>query len=251
MWAADGRGFFFVSDRTGAENLWSSSLEGLAGPLTEFNDGRVLWPQMARDGRSIVFERDFGLWRYDFGSRAARPLAVTLRGAPAGKAPEMRELRGGFSELALSPDGKKVAFVARGDVFAASAADGGDAFRVTDSAREEFGVAWAPDSRAIVYTSVRDGAPGIYRYDFVKAAEERLAEGQGADSGARFSPDGKSIAWIRGARELRVLDLAGRKERVVAAGVLGLQPPLGDPNSGCSAMPPSSKRRAPMPGRCR
>jgi Tol biopolymer transport system component/C-terminal processing protease CtpA/Prc len=231
MWAANGRGFFFVSDRTGTENLWSSSLDGSAAPLTEFRDGRVLWPQATRDGGSIVFERDFGLWRYDVAAHEARPIAVSLRGAPAGKAPELRELKGGFSELAVSPDGKKVAFVARGEVFAASAADGGEAFRVTDSEREEFGIAWAPDSRAIVYASARGGGEGIYRYDFGRSREERLAEGAGADSGPRFSPDGKSIAWIRAAHELRVLDLASRAERVAASGVLGLQPPLGDPNT--------------------
>jgi Tol biopolymer transport system component/C-terminal processing protease CtpA/Prc len=231
MWAANGRGFFFVSDRTGSENIWSSSLDGSAAPLTEFRDGRVLWPQAARDGGSIVFERDFGLWRYDVAAHEARPITVSLRGAPAGKAPEMRELKGGFSELSVSPDGKKVAFVARGEVFAASAEDGGEAFRVTDSEREEFGIAWAPDSRSIVYASAREGAEGIYRYDFGRGREERLAEGAGADSGPRFSPDGKSIAWIRAAHEVRVLDLATRAERSVASGVLGLQPPLGDPNT--------------------
>ncbi len=231
MWAPGGRGFFFVSDRTGAENLWSASLDGVAAPLTEFRDGRVLWPAISRDGRAIVFERDFGLWRFDVPGHAAEPLAVALRGAPAGRSPEMRELRGGFSELALSPDGKKVAFVARGDVFAASAEDGGDAFRVSDTAREEYGVAWAPDSRAIVYASARDGGPGLYRYDFAKAVEEKLAAGGGADSGPRLSPDGKLLAWIRDASQLRVLDLGSREERAVATGVLGLQPPLGDPNT--------------------
>ena len=39
----------------------------------------------------------------------------------------------GLEEMALSPDGKKVAFVAHGEVFAASARDGGTATRVSDS----------------------------------------------------------------------------------------------------------------------
>jgi hypothetical protein len=54
----------------------------------------------------------------------------------------------GFTGLSLSPDGRKVAFVARGEIFAASARDGGDAARVTRSLANEAQIMWAPDSRA-------------------------------------------------------------------------------------------------------
>ncbi len=231
MWTPAGNGFFFVSDRTGAENIWSASLDGLAAPLTSFQEGRVLWPAITRDGGAIFFERDFGVWRFDVASRQSAPVAIALRGAPAGPGPERRDLRGDFSELALSPDGKKAAFVARGEVYAASAEDGGEAFRVTETAREEYGLGWDASSRAVVYASAREGGEGIYRYDFVKRREEKLAEGAGRDSAPRLSPDGKSVAWIREARELRVLDLASREERVVAQGVLGFEQPLADPHT--------------------
>jgi Tol biopolymer transport system component len=69
--------------------------------------------------------------------------------------PEHLSLSSGFRELALSPDGKKVVFMAHGEIFAASSKDGGDAARVTNSAGAEGQVQWAPDSRRIVYTSDR------------------------------------------------------------------------------------------------
>ena len=54
-------------------------------------------------------------------------LKVALRGAPAAAAVEHRTFTDEIQELAVSPDGKKAAFTVHGEVFSASAKDGGDA----------------------------------------------------------------------------------------------------------------------------
>ena len=120
--------------------------------------------------------------------------------------------------MALSPDGKKVAFVARGDVFAASAKDGGDATRVTSTDAIESQPAWAPDSRRLVYVSARGRGQQIYLYDFATSAETPLTTGEFADLSPRFSPDGKALAYLRDRRTLHVLDLTSRQDRVLATG---------------------------------
>ena len=78
-----------------------------------------------------------------------------------GPAVEHLRLTSQFQDLALSPDGRKIAFTARGEVFAASAKEGGDASRVTMTAGGESAVTWSPDSRKLVYSSERDGAPRL------------------------------------------------------------------------------------------
>ena len=127
--AADGKSLFYVSDRSGAQNLWARPFgrRRRRSSSRTFKNGRVLWPSISNDGRPIAFERDFEIWTLDTqtGKRGAVP--ITRRGAPAGAGVEHLTLTDGFTELALSPDGKKVAFVARGEVFAACAKDGGDA----------------------------------------------------------------------------------------------------------------------------
>ncbi|HET7459550.1 MAG TPA: S41 family peptidase [Gemmatimonadaceae bacterium] len=235
MWGdAAGRTLYFVSDRGGAQNVWSMpAAGGPATQVTRFTSGRVLWPAISADRRTIVFERDFRVWRLDLAKGDAREVPITLRGAPAAPGVEHVALTSNFRDLALSPDGKKVAFVARGEIFAASAKDGGDATRVTRTAAPESQPVWSPDSRRLVYVSERDGASRLYLYDFATRAERALGwtVAAGASTGVgelpRWSPDGARVAYVRDGRELRVIDVATGADRAVAPVVVD-RPPLGD-----------------------
>ena len=197
-----------MSDRSGAQNIWSATAAANAGGrrgqgVTSFNDGRVLWPTISTDGKTIAFERNFGIWTLDTTSGQAREVSIALRGAPAAAAVEHRTFTDQLQELALSPDGKKVAFTVHGEIFSASAKDGGDAARVTNTAGEEAELAWSPDSRRIVYRSDRDRTHHLFLYDFTTGQETQLTSGAQRDNMPRFSPDGKWIAFERDSRELR------------------------------------------------
>ncbi|HET7695720.1 MAG TPA: S41 family peptidase [Vicinamibacterales bacterium] len=222
MWSADGATLYFVSDRGGAENIWQSAAAPGSRPrqVTAFRHGRVLWPSISARGDAIVFERDFQIWKLDTASGKSAPVPIARIGAPAGPSTEQLRLTNQFEDLALSPDGKKVAFVARGEIFAASAKDGGDAARVTMTPALEAQPAWSPDSRRLVYSSERSGPARLVSYDFVTGKETPLTTEGDGDHAPRFSPDGRSIAFVRGGRELRVLDVAAGKDRALAKGII-------------------------------
>ena len=84
-------------------------------------------------GSEVVFEHNFAIWKLDTESGKAGEVAITRRGASAGPGVDRVRLSDQIAELQLSPDGKKIAFIVRGEIFAASAADGGDAARVSNS----------------------------------------------------------------------------------------------------------------------
>ena len=224
MWSADGKTIYFMSDRNGNQNLWAKPLKGQPVMLTTFTDGRVLWPTIGTNGRGIVFERNFQIWTYDLTTKQATPVAIRLRGAAAGLAVDHQKLTTQFRDLAVSPDGKKVAFTAHGEVFAASAKDGGDAIRVSNSPAVESQVAWTPNSRNLIYASTRHGMANLFDYNFSTRAETRLTDSPLDDSSPVVSPDGLSVAFLRNGQELRVMELATKKDRVLYKGYLGRPP---------------------------
>lgn len=225
MWSADGQALYFMSDQSGAENIWRLALTPGAAPeqITRFTAGRVLFPTIARDGRSIVFEREFEVWRLDLATGAAARVPITLRGAPAA-AGERRLVETSFERMSLSPDGKKLAVIAHGEVFAAPAKDGGQAQRISETAGAEGDVVWSPDSRRIAYVSEASGRSRVMEYDFATQAERALTGATDVDASPVYSPDGKMLAYVHGPRQLRVLALgeAGRpgRDAVVFEGAL-------------------------------
>src|SRR5579872_6687355 len=220
MWMPDTRQFYFMSDRGGTENIWTHTLGGKPRQVTKFTDGRVLWPSIGYDGKAVVFERDFKIWQLDTKNGEAYALPITLVGSAA--SPGMQHLTlSQFTDLALSPDAKKIALIAHGEIFAASARDGGDAIRVTNTAGPESAVVWSPDSTRIAYLSQRDAITHVFTYDFTKRAETQWTRDAASDQSPHFSPDGKMIAFLRDRKELRIIDLDSKQERALATGFIG------------------------------
>lgn len=190
MWDVSGRAIFYVSDRGGAQNIWDQPLNGQARRVTRFNAGRVLWPTISYDGRLIVFEHDFAIWKLDTANGQASEVRIRRRGALSGPAAEHVAFSSQIQDFQLSPDGKKIAFIVRGEIFAASAREGGEAIRVTVSPANESQIAWSPDSQALAYVSDREGVSRIFLYDF-RAHTERELTGGPYDYSPRFS-----FSWL-------------------------------------------------------
>lgn len=224
MWRPDGGALWYMSDEGGNENLWRLPLDGKPEQVTRFTDGRVLWPSIGYDGKAIVFERGFAIWSLDTASGKVRQVPITLQGAPAA-AGESRVSLSSFDRLALSPDGKKIAVIAHGELFAATAADGGAAQRVTRTAGLERDPVWSPDSRQLLYAAERGLSANLYVWDFATATEKALTTGEDRNTVPVWSPDGKMIAYVRAGRELHVITLgpggAVAKDATIWSGPLG------------------------------
>ncbi len=218
MWSANGRQLFFISDKSGVENVWAlAAASGMARQVTHFTDGRLVWPGISADGKTIVFERAFRIWKLDPASGQAVEVEIALRGVPAGPSTTHISAVNDFRGLDLSADGKKIAFITHGEVFAASAKDGGTATRLTRTASSESDAAWSPDGNQLVYASDRNGGGQLFLYDIGAEHETQLTSNALKDEKPQWSPDGKQIAWIRDGREIHVMTIADKVTRVIAS----------------------------------
>ena len=230
MWNTGGTGLYYLSDRDGEENIWYMTLEGDAEieQFTHFADGRVLRPSISADGRWIVFERDFQIWRLNLESRASEPVEIILQTDEKSNPIQHHSYISGINEFELAPDGKKVAFIVHGEVFAdlADKGDkvkkGGDSFKVTDTPFRESQLQWHPESDRVVYISDRTGHNEIFQYHFKERIETQLTDSPEQKYAPKFSPDGKWLAYIqvplnpdttRGDGEIWLMDADTKEKR--------------------------------------
>ncbi|MCZ6675894.1 MAG: DPP IV N-terminal domain-containing protein, partial [Candidatus Poribacteria bacterium] len=221
MWSADGNGLYYLCDRDGEENIWYMTPDGdaEAEQITHFTDGRVLRPSISADGQWIAFERDFQIWRLNLETRESAAVELFVHADEKSNPIRHHTYTSQISEFELAPDGKKVAFIVHGEVFAdlADKGDkvkkGGDSFKVTDTHFREIQLQWHPESDRAVYVSDRTGHNELFQYDFKKRAETQLTDSPEQKASPKFSPDGKWLAYIQGNTEIWLMATETEEKR--------------------------------------
>ena len=182
---------------------------------------RVLYPNLSRDGKFIVYEHDFSLWVVP--TKGGEPKRLTIF-APSDE-PQNRlqrlTLTSQATEFALSPDGKQIAFVVRGEIFVVNVEKGGEAKRITDHPYRDFDIDWSPDSRKLAFISERDGNREVYIVDVRTRELRRLTNTpDAAESNPEWSPTGNYVAFVRGpfGQQLCWVDVNTGEEKVVVEG---------------------------------
>ena len=95
-------------------------------------------------------------------------------------------------DVKLSPDGSKIAFSYKGDIYTVPST-GGAATRLTTEPSYESAPIWSPDGRTIAYASDRNGGKDIYLMPASGGAAKRLTFNSTAETPEAFSPDGAEI----------------------------------------------------------
>ena len=136
-----------------------------------------------------------------------------------------------ITEAAWSPDGSRIAWVARTgaskqlDVFV-SRADGRELRNVSHNQADDYHIAWSPDGELLAFTSTRDGNAEIYAHSFSEDRIWRLTFDNAQDDLAAFSRTGHWVAFEStrgGTSGIYVMpSLGGRAERVASGPSLAI-----------------------------
>jgi len=226
--AKDGRSAFFLSERNGDFNVFRMRLGAgeRATQLTKFKNHPVRHLSTS-DNDVLPFS-----WHGDLYTMPAKgkPKMVDITILVDGRNDELerKTMKSGATDFAVSPSGKEIAFVVRGEVFVTSA-DFSTTRRITDTPEQERSVDFSADGRSIVYAGERGGSWNIYEasladedelyfFSATKIEEKALAETDADEFQPAYSPDGEKLAYLFNRTVLRVLDLEDGTEVTALAG---------------------------------
>ena len=147
---------------------------------------------------------------------------IIIRTQDGVNADQYISINSGVREMAVSPNGKEIAFIARGEVFV-TAVECGLTKRLTNTPEQERFVKFTSDGNAVVYSSERDGKWQIYQTKKMRNEEpyflaatllkEEVLLSKDVDCYVpEFSPDGTYMAYIEDRRTLKILNLKTKKE---------------------------------------
>ena len=232
VWSPDEQAVYYLSEKSGSFNVWKMPLnaaglaDGAAVQVTHYTKNPVRFLSMARNG-TLSFGYDGELHTLAPGAAQPQKVAVQIAGDTRPNRLETLKLTQGLTEIAVSPDGQEIAFVARGEVFVAST-EFGDTRRITDTPTQERSISFSPDGRRLLFAGEQGGSWNLYEaslpgskrdmpvfYAAPQVIIRTLLQNGSENFQPRYSPDGKEVAYLENRNAVKVLNIASGQARVV------------------------------------
>ena len=229
VFAPDGNSVYFLSERNGGSfNVYSFPLNApqQVKAMTEFRTHPVRFLSVSDKG-TLCYTYDGELYTQEANAHPKKVKVELVRDDE----PQLTTLRfsQGATSASVSPDGKQVAFIVRGDVFV-TATEYGTTKQITNTPAGESAVSFAPDNRTLVYASERNGNWQLYTAKIARKEEANFPNATLIEEEVllpsktvertypQYSPDGKELAFIEDRVRLMVYNLETKKVRQVTDG---------------------------------
>lgn len=216
--------FYYLSEESGSFNVHKMALEGgKSQQLTSFKKHPVRFLSLANDG-TLCFGYDGELYTMK-GNGKPQKVSVSIVADARTNNTRIVPVSGGVRDMAVSPNGKEVAYIFRGEVFVSSV-DGGITKRITNTPEQERLVSFSPDGKTLLYTSERGNSWKIYEtkkqraeepyfYASTVLNETAIIANNNENYEPSYSPDGKEIAFIENRMTLKVYNIASKQTRTI------------------------------------
>ncbi|MCF8366200.1 MAG: PDZ domain-containing protein [Bacteroidales bacterium] len=216
MW--HGEIIYFLSDRDRIMNLFSYNTKTEeTKKLTNYSKFDIKFPSLGND--AIIYENGGYLYAFDLNSQLPSKIEIQILNDFTASRPQWKDgsktITGGFP----SPDGKRVVFGSRGDVFSVPVNSGITKNLTNSNGAHDRNQDWSPDGKWIAFISDKSGETEIYIMK-PDGSEEPVQLTKNADTykfGFEWSPDSKKIAWTDQKKRLQFVDIDTRDVTLVEA----------------------------------
>lgn len=206
---------YFISDEANGEYNLYTFVNGKKSALTRFNTS-IKTPYVNAEGGKVVFERDYQLWLYDVAKGKAEKLDIAIY--RNNTLPQLKDfdVKGAVSAYDVSPDGKKLAMVSRGELFV-STADGKFVQQVKrESAERVKEVFWLNDNKTLLFSQTSGG----YTNWFTIAADnstplKQLTKDKKNNRGLAMNKGRTKAVYLSGRDEVRLMNLKTLESKTI------------------------------------
>lgn len=225
VWGADDNTFYFLSEKDGSQNIYKGIVGGSASyqSLTQMKEHPVRHLSRSANG-VLCFTYNGEIYTLQEGN-SPQKVAITIGTDTRSTEEKILPINTGITQTALSPNGKEIAFVVRGEVFVTSV-EGGLTKRITNTPQQERSVKFSPDGRTLYYATERGNSWDIYKasierkeepyfYASTVIREEPVVATEAEEFQPEISPDGKEIAYLEERNVLKVHNIASKKSRTI------------------------------------
>lgn len=228
VFSPDEHSLFYLSEESGTFNVHKLNLDTPENNtrISYFDFHPVRYLSISNDGK-LCYTYHGNLYTQREGEEPVK-LEVDVFTEEKTNNELILPITGNVSEMAVSPNGKEVAYIVRGEVFVSSV-EGKMTRRITETpARERF-VSFSPDGKSLVYASERNAKWSIFITTRLKDSEpcfyaatllneEAVIDNEHDNYQPKFSPDGKEIAYMEDKVLLKVYNLETKKSRTLLTG---------------------------------
>lgn len=227
VWAADGESFYYLSEKSGSFNIFHRNIDGSTDKqLTQHTKHPVRFLTAAENG-TLCYGYNGEIYTVKEGE-APQKIQLSIITDKNDKDLIHQIKTQGASEIAVSPEGKEIAFILHGDVFVTSV-EYKTTKQITNTPEQERDIDFAPDGRSLIYASERNGLWQIYQASLAdkeekqftyatNIKEERLTNTSVTSFQPKYSPNGKEVAYLENRTTLRVINLKDKAIRTVMDG---------------------------------
>ena len=185
------------------------------------------------NGNSIVYEQFGAIYTLEAGAKSPKKVNIRVTGDFPGVRPRYERVANRIMNAAISPNGVRAVFEARGEIISAPLEKGDPRNLTNSTAVMERDPAWSPDGKWISYFSDESGEYALHLRDQSGMGDVKkitLGDAPGFFSNPVWSPDSTKLAYTDNHLNLWYVDIESGKNTKVDTNPYGTFDDVLDPS---------------------